>query len=264
MTQASRPTGQFRRKLAGSHSGPGKPAHEGGWPWPLGISLRSARLGQRVEPQADSSAMISLRPKRPVRFARTCRTMKIANSAAAARTMPAMNLIQPAADNSIGLRTAMEARHGACGLAPTWPGLVFRLWLLFAAELLIVAALSIPKALSFNLWLFEDPRAILATNFLITKGYQPAVDFGYIHGLLPLFSMRGWALFGTGAISACAAMLESALLAAWGFACPSAGLRLGWPGRTLIVLIIPFSIIVVPPDVVHIIEPRANANWLDN
>ncbi|MGA7869545.1 MAG: hypothetical protein WCA22_01475 [Candidatus Binatus sp.] len=175
-----------------------------------------------------------------------------------------MNLIQPAADNSIGLRTAMEARHGACGLAPTWPGLVFRLWLLFAAELLIVAALSIPKALSFNLWLFEDPRAILATNFLITKGYQPAVDFGYIHGLLPLFSMRGWALFGTGAISACAAMLESALLAAWGFACPSAGLRLGWPGRTLIVLIIPFSIIVVPPDVVHIIEPRANANWLDN
>ncbi len=157
----------------------------------------------------------------------------------------------------------MEAQPGARGPAPTWPGFVFRLWLLFGIEVLIVAALSIPKALSLNLWLFEDPGAILTTNFLITKGYQPAVDFGYIYGLLPLFLMRGWiAIFGASAISAWAAMLASALFAAWGLACFLDGLRLGWPGRILIALTVPFSIIVVPPHVVHILEAAFIVNGL--
>ena len=172
-------------------------------------------------------------------------------------------MIQTVAGNLTGLRAGMEAPPDATRFAPTWRGLAFRLWLLFAAELLIVAALSIPRALSLNLWLFEDPGAILTTNFLIMKGYQPAVDFGYIYGLLPLLLVRGWlALFGASPISAWAAMLASALFLAWGLARFLAGLRLGWPGRTLIALTIPFSTIVVPPHVVHILEAAFIVNGL--
>jgi hypothetical protein len=59
------------------------------------------------------------------------------------------------------------------------------IWLLFSLVTIGNYIISYPSLASWD-FLFFDTGASLKADYLISEGYQPAVDFGYPYGLIPL------------------------------------------------------------------------------
>jgi hypothetical protein len=137
------------------------------------------------------------------------------------------------------------------------------LWCLFVIEVLVNAAVSTPRVLALDFWALGDSGANLTAHYLLTKGYRPAVDFGYPYGLLPLVFERLWfGLWGASPASCWAAMLVCEALIALGLARFCLGLRLGWYGVALIALTIPISIMPDYSNLANAMEAAAIANAL--
>jgi hypothetical protein len=64
---------------------------------------------------------------------------------------------------------------------------------------IVQGVLCLPVILSFRTFAFLDPGSGLVADRLVVRGFAPAIDFGYYHGLLPLMLDRLWfTIFGTG------------------------------------------------------------------
>ncbi len=134
---------------------------------------------------------------------------------------------------------------------------------LLCADVILIAALSIPEILSFNFWMFSDQGANLIVQFLAAQGLRPALDFGYNYGVLPLMIGRLWfAIFGATPTSCAAALLLCGVAAAWGLARFASSLRLGWAGILLLVIAMPFAVPPGYPSIAHALEAALLCNGL--
>ena len=147
-------------------------------------------------------------------------------------------------------------------LARPWTKIA-SLWLIFSCEALALAALSIPHALSLDLWLFGDQGAILPMYHLIEKGYSPGVDFSFPYGLLPLLIGHGWLSVSSFTPAACwCFMVATSLLVALGMARFAVALELGRRSVVFMALTLPFSILAVYVHFPHVLEAAAITNGL--
>jgi hypothetical protein len=62
----------------------------------------------------------------------------------------------------------------------------------FGVEILLFEILWLPLSMSLNAFGFCDWGANLTVQYLISHGYRPAVDFGYLYGLLSVFAGQVW------------------------------------------------------------------------
>ncbi len=146
-------------------------------------------------------------------------------------------------------------------LHPRWN--VTLLTLLFGAEVVPLDILQAPAFMRLVTFACSDSGANLVAPHLLARGLRPAVDFGYIYGLLPLLLGRIWfGLFGTAPIAYQAACTVCGLLIAWALARISVRLRLGWIGIALIVASMPFTVRPMLPNLTHALEAAILANAL--
>ena len=137
------------------------------------------------------------------------------------------------------------------------------LWLIFSGGALTLDALSIPRALSLNLWIFGDAGAILPMYHMLAKGYAPGVDFSFSYGLLPLLLGQGWLnISGLTPIACWSCMVTSSLLVALGLARFAVALELGVVSLGFIALTLPFSILPVYVHFPHVLEAAIITNGL--
>jgi hypothetical protein len=118
------------------------------------------------------------------------------------------------------------------------------LWLslLLSAETLAYALIRLPTDLGFDANAFGDRGDFLSIAYLVAHGSQPAIDFGYHWGLVPIMLAQAWfALFGATAQANEAIMVACALLVAVGIARMAAALRLSALGIVLLVVALPFA-----------------------
>ncbi len=147
-------------------------------------------------------------------------------------------------------------------LARPWTKIA-SLWLIFSCEALALAALSIPRAMSLNLWIFGDPGAILPMYHMIAKGYAPGVDFSFSYGLLPLLLGQGWlTVSGFTPIACWSGMIALSLLVALGLARFAVALELAGRGVIFLALTLPFSILAIYVHFPHVLEAAAITNGL--
>ncbi len=131
----------------------------------------------------------------------------------------------------------------------------FSLFVLFASELILIAAIRQPQNMYFGSFAFCDPGSNLTLQFLVSHGYRPAVDFGYPYGLLPILIGRLWfALFGATPYSYQAAILFGDLIIAWALAAVVARLRLGAIGLAIAIIALGFAVQTMYPALTHAVE----------
>lgn len=136
-------------------------------------------------------------------------------------------------------------------------------WLLFSAEILLVAIIKLPRDLSFDAYAFADRGSFLTLCYLAAHGGRPTLDFGYIYGLLPLLLGQAWFhLVGLTPVAQEAAMLVCALAGAWGLARFASATRLGNFGMLLLVAALPFAILSSYPSLIHALEAALLLNGL--
>ncbi len=149
------------------------------------------------------------------------------------------------------LRSEFWYRHGT-----TW------LTAALCLEVLLLAIFQTP-CLRFDRFAFMDSGAELAMQDLIRRGYRPALDFGYLYGLLPLLLGRFWyGLAGLSPESFRVQMLACMMLSAWGLARFAVARRLSLAGVVLIMLAIPDLLLIQYVTLVHILEQALLINAL--
>jgi hypothetical protein len=140
---------------------------------------------------------------------------------------------------------------------------VFKLWLLFSAEMVVLAIVRLAIDLSFNSYAFADRGSFLSVCYLATHGSHPAIDFGYPYGLLSIFSAQAWFhVFGLSPRAENLAMLVCALFATWGLARFASGMRLGTVGVVLLAIALPFTILPSYQSFVYALEASLLCNAL--
>jgi hypothetical protein len=61
-----------------------------------------------------------------------------------------------------------------------------------SAVILLWDLLELPQILSFAPFAFGDPGSNLTTFYLVSHGYRPVSDFGYLYGLLGILANMAW------------------------------------------------------------------------
>ena len=137
-------------------------------------------------------------------------------------------------------------------------------WLtaMLCLEVLLVAVFQTPF-LRFDRFAFMDSGGELAIQDLMRRGYRPALDFGYLYGLLPLLLGRLWyGLAGPSPQSFRVQMLACMMLSAWGLARFAVARRLSPAGVVLITLAIPDLLLASYITLVQTLEPALLINAL--
>jgi hypothetical protein len=127
----------------------------------------------------------------------------------------------------------------------TGPGKAQRPWTtgwlaaLLITEVVALTLLQAPNELFFR-FAFGDSGTSLTINDLVHRGFRPAIDFGYIYGLLPLLLNRiGFAVLGAAPRTCWWATLLCNTAMAWGLARFATAQRVGWVGVALLVVALP-------------------------
>ena len=131
-----------------------------------------------------------------------------------------------------------------------------------AIEVLAVSAFQAPF-LRFDRFAIFDSGGELAIQDLIRRGGKPAVDFGYLYGLLPLLLGRLW--YGLAGLTPGAYRVQVLLYmiaSAWGLARFAVYRRLGPVGVILIVAAIPDLMLVSYVSLVQVLEQALLINAL--
>jgi hypothetical protein len=68
----------------------------------------------------------------------------------------------------------------------------FGFFLILTGVLAAICVSRIPDFFSFDNVVFGDVGSVLTIDFLVTHGYRPVIDFGYLYGLLPIFLANLW------------------------------------------------------------------------
>jgi hypothetical protein len=68
----------------------------------------------------------------------------------------------------------------------------FGFFLILTCVLTAICVSRIPDFFSFDNVVFGDVGSVLTIDFLVTHGYRPVIDFGYLYGLLPIFLAHLW------------------------------------------------------------------------
>jgi hypothetical protein len=111
------------------------------------------------------------------------------------------------------------------------------------AEVLLLFIVHLPDAFQLDNFAFFDTGANLTAQYLIERGYRPGVDFGYLYGLLGLFTGRFWfGLTGATPLSYEAAMLVCDILVAWAIARLLSALQVGIAGLVIVAATMPLMI----------------------
>jgi hypothetical protein len=132
---------------------------------------------------------------------------------------------------------------------------VGRLWTIFAIESLLITLVNIPGDFSFHAMAFGDVGGNLASDYLLSRGYRPTIDFGYQYGLLALLVGRAWfGILGRTLIAYQIAGLICNLLLVWGIARTAVFLKVETVGRVLIIIGIPFTVVTAYPNFAHGLE----------
>ncbi len=132
----------------------------------------------------------------------------------------------------------------------------------FCAEVVLIAFFQSPYQ-RLEQFAFMDSGGELAMQDLIRRGYRPALDFGYLYGLLPMLLGRIWyALAGLSPSSFRLEMVACLLFSAWGLARFASARRLGWTGVVLIALAIPDLLLVSYITLVQTLEQALLINAL--
>jgi hypothetical protein len=114
-------------------------------------------------------------------------------------------------------------------------------WLaaLLIAEVVALTLVQAPNELFFR-FAFGDSGTSLTIDDLVRRGFRPAIDFGYIYGLLPLLLNRiGFSILGASPSACWWATLLCNMAMAWGLARFATAQRIGWVGVALLVLAMP-------------------------
>jgi len=138
------------------------------------------------------------------------------------------------------------------------------IWLtaMLCLEVLLVAIFQSPS-LRFDQFAFWDSGGELAIQDLMRRGYRPALDFGYLYGLLPLLVGRLWyGLAGLSPESYRVQILTCMMLSAWGLARFAVARRLSLAGVVLIALAIPDLLRVTHITLVQTLEQALLVNAL--
>ena len=142
------------------------------------------------------------------------------------------------------------------GRRTTW------LTVFFCAEVLLVAFFQSPYQ-RLEQFAFMDSGGELAMQDLLRRGYRPALDFGYLYGLLPMLLGRVWyGLAGLSPVSFRLEIVACLLFSAWGLARFASARRLGWTGVAIIALAIPDLLLVSYITLVQTLEQALLINAL--
>jgi hypothetical protein len=110
---------------------------------------------------------------------------------------------------------------------------------LLIIEVVALTLLQAPNELFFR-FAFSDSGTSLTIDDLVRRGFRPAIDFGYIYGLLPLLINRiGFAIFGASPRTCWWAALLCNGVMAWGLARFATAQRVGWVGVALLAVAMP-------------------------
>jgi hypothetical protein len=132
---------------------------------------------------------------------------------------------------------------------------VLRLGVLFATELLVLAALWLPNSMRFDWHAFADQGTNLRVQVLLDQGQRPMIDFGYLYGLLPLTVGRLWFwLADRTPVAYQAALIVCQLLVAWGLARFAVAARVRWAGLALLMVSMPFAVQSSYVNLAHALE----------
>ena len=129
-------------------------------------------------------------------------------------------------------------------------------------EVLAVAAFQFPLV-RFDRFAIFDSGGELAIQNLISRGYRPAVDFGYLYGLLPLLVGRIW--YGLAGLSPETFRIEviaCMIFTAWGMARFARDNHVGLVGFVLMLLAIPDLLLVTYIGLVQSLEQALLVNAL--
>ena len=130
-----------------------------------------------------------------------------------------------------------------------------RLAFLLGVEVILIAALRIPYDLGFTAFAFGDRGSWLTVMGLVAQGRQPAIDFGYPYGLLPIWIGSAWfRLFGATPRAYQAANVMLGLTMAWAIARTVRSLRLPFAAIVMVIVALPFTIQSSYPSLAHALE----------
>src|SRR5260370_6966834 len=94
----------------------------------------------------------------------------------------------------------------------------------------------IPDFFSFDNVVFGDVGSVLTIDFLVTHGYRPVIDFGYLYGLLPIFLAHLWfRAIGRTPLALVGLVFFYNLIFVWGLAKLAVRLRMDTAGRLLLI-----------------------------
>lgn len=126
----------------------------------------------------------------------------------------------------------------------------------FGIALLALAVARIPRAMELDAHAFGDFGANLTAQALLDQGLRPAVDFGCIYGLLPLWVGRLWfGLLGRNTENFIAATIVCNMVLAWILARFVAENRIRNIGIALIAAMLPQAFTTAYGSFTHALEP---------
>ena len=134
--------------------------------------------------------------------------------------------------------------------------------LILIIEVLAVAAFQSPL-IRFDRFAVFDSGGELVIQDLMSQGYRPSIDFGYLYGLLPLLVGRIW--YGLVGLSPNAFWIQAMacmMLTAWGMARFAANRRLSIVAIILIAAAIPDLLLVTYIGLVQSLEQALLVNAL--
>ncbi len=162
-----------------------------------------------------------------------------------------------------GGEPALEVSVNACRsfrVSNHRPLIVFTL---FTAEAILLAILFLPATLGFAAWAYSDQGANLTAQYLIARGYRPAIDFGYHYGLLSLLLAHAWFWLFSATPQACFGItVVCAIFIACAFARIVLALKVEPAGIILLMTTMPLTIPFYPPNLTHIFEALFLTNAL--